>query len=33
MNTRFTPDSKGLTELAGLRAAALKLIEEVNFDG
>jgi iron(III) transport system substrate-binding protein len=29
----FTPDSKGLTELASLRAAALKLIEEVNFDG
>jgi iron(III) transport system substrate-binding protein len=29
----FTPDSKPLTELAGLRAAALKLIEEVNFDG
>ena len=29
----FTPDSKPLTELAGLRAEALKLIEEVNFDG
>ena len=29
----FTPDSKGLTELASLRAAALKLVEEVNFDG
>jgi iron(III) transport system substrate-binding protein len=29
----FTPDSKGLTELAGLRAAALKLVETVNFDG
>ncbi len=29
----FTADSKGLTELAGLRAAALKLVEEVNFDG
>ena len=29
----FTPDSKPLTELANLRAAALKLVEEVNFDG
>ena len=29
----FTPDSKPLTELAGFRAAALKLVEEVNFDG
>jgi iron(III) transport system substrate-binding protein len=29
----FTPDIKGLTELASLRKAALKLVEEVNFDG
>jgi iron(III) transport system substrate-binding protein len=29
----FTPDSKPLTEVATLRPAALKLIEEVNFDG
>jgi iron(III) transport system substrate-binding protein len=29
----FTPDSKPLTEVAKLRPAALKLIEEVNFDG
>jgi iron(III) transport system substrate-binding protein len=29
----FTPDSKGLTEISGLRPAALKLVEEVNFDG
>ena len=29
----FTPDSKPLTEVARLRPAALKLIEEVNFDG
>ncbi|MGA0539009.1 Fe(3+) ABC transporter substrate-binding protein [Neotabrizicola sp. VNH66] len=29
----FTPDSKTLTEIAALRPAALKLIEEVNFDG
>jgi iron(III) transport system substrate-binding protein len=29
----FTPDSKSLTEVASLRAAALKLVEEVNFDG
>ena len=29
----FTQDSKSLTELAALRPAALKLIEEVNFDG
>ncbi|WP_309667951.1 Fe(3+) ABC transporter substrate-binding protein [Tabrizicola sp.] len=29
----FTPDSKSLSELAGLRGAALKLIEEVDFDG
>ena len=27
-----TPDSKSLTELASLRPAALKLIEDVNFD-
>ena len=29
----FTADSKSLTEVATLRPAALKLIEEVNFDG
>ncbi len=29
----FTPDSKTLAEIAGLRPAALKLTEEVNFDG
>lgn len=29
----FTPDSKGLTEIADLRPDAVKLIEEVNFDG
>lgn len=29
----FTPDSKGLTELSALRPAALKLVEEVDFDG
>lgn len=29
----FTPDSKPLSEIATLRPAALKLIEEVNFDG
>jgi iron(III) transport system substrate-binding protein len=29
----FTVDSKTLTEIAALRPAALKLIEEVNFDG
>ena len=29
----FTPDSKPLTEVAKLRPAALKLVEEVNFDG
>ena len=29
----FTQDSKSLTELSALRPAALKLIEEVNFDG
>ncbi|WP_371134052.1 Fe(3+) ABC transporter substrate-binding protein [Tabrizicola sp.] len=29
----FAPDTKPLTELAALRADALKLIEEVNFDG
>lgn len=29
----FTPDSLSLTEVAALRPAALKLIEEVNFDG
>ncbi|WP_431299928.1 Fe(3+) ABC transporter substrate-binding protein [Tabrizicola sp. BL-A-41-H6] len=29
----FTPDSKPLTDLAALRGDALKLIEEVNFDG
>jgi iron(III) transport system substrate-binding protein len=28
-----TPDAKSLTELAKLRPVALKLIEEVNFDG
>lgn len=29
----FTPDNKPLTDLAALRGDALKLIEEVNFDG
>ncbi|MDF2139924.1 Fe(3+) ABC transporter substrate-binding protein [Paenirhodobacter sp. CAU 1674] len=29
----FTPDTLSLTEVAALRPAALKLIEEVNFDG
>lgn len=29
----FTPDSKPLSEIAALRPTALKLIEEVNFDG
>lgn len=29
----FSPDSLNLTEVAKLRPAALKLIEEVNFDG
>jgi iron(III) transport system substrate-binding protein len=29
----FTADSIPLTDLANLRPAALKLIEEVNFDG
>lgn len=29
----FTPDSLGLVDIAKLRPAALKLIEEVNFDG
>lgn len=29
----FTPDSLGLVDVAALRPAALKLIEEVNFDG
>jgi iron(III) transport system substrate-binding protein len=29
----FTPDALGLTDVAKLRPAALKLIEEVNFDG
>lgn len=29
----FTPDSKPLTDVAKLRPAALKLVEEVNFDG
>ncbi len=29
----FTPDSIGLTDVAKLRPDALKLIEEVNFDG
>ena len=29
----FTPDSLGLVDVATLRPAALKLIEEVNFDG
>jgi iron(III) transport system substrate-binding protein len=29
----FTPDSKTLAEIAKLRPAALKLTEEVNFDG
>lgn len=29
----FTPDTVGLSDLAKLRPAALKLMEEVNFDG
>ncbi len=29
----FTPDSKSLAEVASLRAAALKLVETVDFDG
>ena len=29
----FTPDTLDLTELAGQRAAALRIMEEVNFDG
>ena len=29
----FTPDTLDLTELAGHRAAALRIMEEVNFDG
>ena len=29
----FTPDSIGLSELAGHRPAALRIMEEVNFDG
>ena len=29
----FTPDSKPLSEIADLRPAAVKLVEEVNFDG
>ncbi len=29
----FTPDSIGLTEIASHRAAALRIMEEVNFDG
>lgn len=29
----FTPDSKGLSEIARLRPAALKIMEEINFDG
>lgn len=29
----FTPDTLDLTELAGYRAAALRIMEEVNFDG
>lgn len=29
----FTPDSVNLSDLASLRPAALKLMEEVNFDG
>ena len=29
----FTPDTIGLTDVAGHRAAALRIMEEVNFDG
>lgn len=29
----FTPDTTDLTEIAGYRAAALRIMEEVNFDG
>jgi iron(III) transport system substrate-binding protein len=29
----FTPDSKGLTEIAKARPAALKIMEEINYDG
>jgi iron(III) transport system substrate-binding protein len=29
----FTSDNLGLADVAKLRPAALKLIEEVNFDG
>ena len=29
----FTPDSKSLTEIAGFRPAALRIMEEVDFDG
>jgi iron(III) transport system substrate-binding protein len=29
----FTADGKGLTELAKLRADAVKIMETVNFDG
>ena len=29
----FTADSKGLTEVARLRPAALRIMEEINFDG
>jgi iron(III) transport system substrate-binding protein len=29
----FTPDTMGLTEIARHRAAALRIVEEVNFDG
>ena len=29
----FTPDSVNLMDLANLRADALRLMEEVNFDG
>jgi iron(III) transport system substrate-binding protein len=29
----FTPDDVNLMELAGLRGDALRLIEEVDFDG
>jgi len=29
----FTPDSKSLGEIAKLRPAALRIMEEVDFDG
>jgi iron(III) transport system substrate-binding protein len=29
----FTPDSKGLTDIAKARPAALKIMEEINYDG